>query len=111
MALVACSTKLTTTGSPARGPASGPPIPADSVGGYCSGVGTSPGDTTTFPKDNCPAGLCAADARDGFDSYCTADCDGHTCPKGFSCEALSLGDIKFACLKDGSATADDAARL
>ena len=94
--------------SPAAAFGSGPPIAADQVGGFCTGVGTSPGDTALFAKTDCPAGLCVADARTGFDTYCTADCEAHACPSGFLCKAITLGDKKHACLKDPNAPARDA---
>jgi hypothetical protein len=99
--LFACSTTTTVDGSPAAGP----PIAAGLVGGACSGVGTSPGDSAVFAQTDCPAGLCLADARTGFDTYCTADCASQTCPSGFACVAVTLGDKKNVCMKDGTAVA------
>jgi hypothetical protein len=86
---------------------SGPPIPASQVGGTCTGVGTSPGETATFAMADCPAGICVADARTGLDAYCTADCAAHSCPSGFVCQATSVGATKYACLKDQSGGGDD----
>jgi hypothetical protein len=100
MGSFAC-TSTTNDASPAKGP-SGPPIGADQVGGACSNVGTSPGDVVAFEHEDCPAGLCVADARDGFTSYCTADCSKSACPEGYACEAETLGDGRKICLKDGS---------
>jgi hypothetical protein len=94
----------TTTSNDAAPTASGPPIGADQVGTACSGVGTSPGDTATFQKADCPSGLCVADARGQLDTYCTADCTGRTCPDGFSCQPITFGDAQQACLKDPGAS-------
>jgi hypothetical protein len=104
LALFACSSSSNTDAAPGAS-TGGPPIAADQVGAACSGVGTSPGDTALFAHDDCPAGFCVADARTGLDTYCTADCDGKTCPEGYTCETVTFGDAKKACLTDGSAKA------
>lgn len=97
-ALAACTTTTTVVPSGATF-GTGPAIPTDHVGGACSGVGTSPGDTASFKNSDCPAGICIADARTGFDSYCSADCEAGSCPSGYTCEAVRFGDVKHACLR------------
>ena len=87
-----------------------PPISADKLGNTCTGFGTSPGDTATF-KDSadCQGGYCLVDLT-GNDivSYCTADCDVYSCPSGYVCKAVTLGDAKHACFIDPNAQPDDA---
>ncbi len=99
--MAACSSSGDSASAPSFGV--GPAIPAAQVGGACSGVGTSPGDSAVFEKAACAAGYCVADARKGFDSYCTAECEAHSCPSGYLCQAITLGDVKHACLRDASA--------
>ena len=106
LGLFACSSTNTTTDASRTDPGGGPPIAADQVGSACSGVGTSPGDTALFAQSECPAGYCVADARTDFDTYCTADCSGKTCPDGFTCAEVTFGDVTHACLKDGSSAPD-----
>jgi len=103
---VACTNPTTTTSSGDAGAAatSGPPIAADQVGASCSGVGTSPGDVAAFDKESCAAGICVADARSGFATYCTAECSANACPEGYACEPVTLGAERRVCLKDGTAT-------
>jgi len=102
--LVACSTTtkvISSSGDGGPGDTSSlPEIPADQLGAACSGFGTSPGDSALFDSDMCPAGACLADARTGFDLYCSADCDNARCPKGYLCQDVSLGGPKRACFRD-----------
>jgi hypothetical protein len=106
--VVACSSSTTIIVQDGGGAGfgSGPPIPASQVGGVCTNVGTSPGDTATFTMADCPAGICVADARTGIDAYCTADCAAHSCPAGFICQAITLGVTKYACVKDQNGGGD-----
>lgn len=79
-------------------PSTGPLIDAEKLGGRCSGYGTSIGDTAAFPTDDCPAGMCVADARSGLDLFCSADCSNARCPEGWVCETTSVSSKKV-CLK------------
>ncbi|MFO0675862.1 MAG: hypothetical protein U0169_04970 [Polyangiaceae bacterium] len=104
--VTACSSTANEANGAAVG--TGPQIPAANVGTYCSGVGTSPGDAASFTEKTCPAGLCVADARKDFATYCSADCTSNACPKGYACETLKLGDVPHVCLRDGTPLDDTA---
>jgi hypothetical protein len=109
--LGACSkTTVTTTGGDDddddAAAAARETVPADQLGGLCGG-GTSIGDTTFFPDDSCPAGVCVADARRPLSTditYCSARCESANCPAGYFCDAVTVGDGRV-CLKDRNAPA------
>jgi hypothetical protein len=104
--LAGCTATVTSTSPNGAAPKDGPPIPANQIGTACSGYGTSIGDIAAFGTSDCPAGYCIVNAKDDLDLYCSADCDGHSCPTGYTCGAVTLGDIKWACLKDGHKNSD-----
>ena len=82
-----------------------PGVSADKLGQICTGFGTSPGDTATFKDDaDCKAGYCLVDLTGNeILSYCTADCDVYSCPSGYVCNPVTLGDTKHACFVDPNA--------
>src|SRR4051794_13395902 len=88
-ALLACAAKPLADDS--AGPKTGgSAIPAEDIGGHCeAGLGGTPGTIIGIPLDSCPGGACVIDLRSvkgrlEDQLYCTADCDGHTCPSGTS---------------------------
>jgi hypothetical protein len=108
IAVVACTTKHTEirssgSGSPdgggGGGAGTGPEIDASKLGGACSGFGTGIGQTAAFESEDCAAGICLVDAREGLSLYCSADCASASCPSGWECKAVDLGAAEHACFK------------
>jgi len=109
LSLIACSSQTSSFG-PSGGDGGAPPantsdlplVEESDLGGKCSGFGTSIGDTAAMPSDSCPAGLCLADAREGLELYCTADCTKARCPEGWLCEETTVVS-KRVCFRDPDA--------
>lgn len=101
--LAACSSSSSSADKPKL-----PEISADKLGQGCSGFGTSPGDSASFKDGDCQGGYCLVDLTGNVDlanfpSYCSADCDVYSCPTGYICKEVTLGDTKHACFIDPNA--------